>query len=351
MKRLLEQAVRHYYSTERRSSVQQLRADFGEFPPAPLTCEGPASNFEVVRVRSLGIVISELLMLKRTMLGAQSEDQALSPAFIAQVGAGQVAATRTGMDGLNRAPKIVKFIVLTAVYAFAAIRLSMSAFRYRREHSARRGAFYPVQKNESEIIIRSAPHDRAGSSDEPTISHEHIHLLQHYDLEAHSREARSPEILLNEKGAGEPHLLYILQKREVEARLHESVLSFYRVHRRLPMTVPEFVRMLASSKRLGEFVNIALQSTGERIDQEGERYPEREDFMVEQLEFILISSKTPDLSRRFIVEVLSVMYGNLLRYYGDIAASRKLLDEIERPNLYDELYGAQTRAEDQSLQR
>jgi hypothetical protein len=35
------------------------------------------------------------------------------------------------------------------------------------------------------------------------------------------------------------------------------------------------------------------------------------------------------------------MYGNLLRYYGDEAASESYLKDIDRPNFYDELYGLQ----------
>ncbi len=36
------------------------------------------------------------------------------------------------------------------------------------------------------------------------------------------------------------------------------------------------------------------------------------------------------------------MYGNLLKHYGDLVASKSYLEGITRPNLYDELYSAQT---------
>ena len=45
-----------------------------------------------------------------------------------------------------------------------------------------------------------------------------------------------------------------------------------------------------------------------------------------------------ELLLRFITEVLPVMYGNLLRYYGDDVVSSKFLSQISRPNFYDELY-------------
>ena len=50
---------------------------------------------------------------------------------------------------------------------------------------------------------------------------------------------------------------------------------------------------------------------------------------------------TPELTCRFITEVLTVMYGNLLRYYGDETASSAFLFDIARPNLYDVLYDKQ----------
>ncbi|MNR36493.1 hypothetical protein D3C85_1544150 [compost metagenome] len=62
----------------------------------------------------------------------------------------------------------------------------------------------------------------------------------------------------------------------------------------------------------------------------------------EQLAFILLDIKTKELEYRFITEVLSVMYGNLLKYYGDRIASSRYLEGIARPNLYDDLYSAQT---------
>ena len=49
--------------------------------------------------------------------------------------------------------------------------------------------------------------------------------------------------------------------------------------------------------------------------------------------------KTNELAFRYITEVLSVMYGNLLKYYGDDAAGCSYLKDIARPNFYDELYG------------
>ena len=54
-----------------------------------------------------------------------------------------------------------------------------------------------------------------------------------------------------------------------------------------------------------------------------------------EIAIILLSIKNKELQRRFILEALTVMYGNLLDYYGDQGAKERFLAEIKRPNLYD----------------
>lgn len=125
---------------------------------------------------------------------------------------------------------------------------------------------------------------------------------------------------------------------EVEARLHESVLSFYRVYRQLPMTIPIFLGMLAANQQYGELVGLTLESMGVNFDRLDLTFPERGKMSAEQLESLLVYINTPELTCRFITEVLPVMYGNLLSYYGDEDASNTFLQNIVRPNLYDDLY-------------
>lgn len=52
----------------------------------------------------------------------------------------------------------------------------------------------------------------------------------------------------------------------------------------------------------------------------------------------MMAFRTGDLGFRFVTEVLPVMYANLIRYYGDNLLSEKVMSQVRRPNLYDELY-------------
>jgi hypothetical protein len=190
-----------------------------------------------------------------------------------------------------------------------------------------------------QIVVKARGH--LNESEAPTVSHEHIHLLQYRNPESHCRHVRSPQELLTEKGWANAFLLYVLEKIEVEARLHESVLSFYRTYHYLPTTVSGFLGLLASGERIG-LLFIRILESGDVTFQRGQgTYPERDERPVEHLGWVLIAVKTPELQRRFITEVLPVMYGNLLKYYGDDVASRSFLRDIDRPNFYDDLYAAQ----------
>jgi hypothetical protein len=202
------------------------------------------------------------------------------------------------------------------------------------------GLFVPYFKDELQIVVKSQGH--LNKEDAPIISHEHIHLLQYRNPESHSRRVKSPQALLTEEGLADQFTLYILEKMEVEARLHESVLSFYRAHHYLPMTVSGFLGLLAASESIGPQIVSILESEDVTFQRVQGTFPERAKRPVEHLGWILMDIKTPAIQRRFITEVMPVMYGNMLKYYGDDVASCKFLASIDRPNFYDELYAVRS---------
>lgn len=337
--KLLTRLVRPFYSVEKKSSKEQLRDDFGDFPPAPLRCQSLAGEFDVVRTRGIGEIYHDLVMHKRMLQASDSDTQLLSADFMAFLDANYVLDLRSTLDSLSRGSKFGKRVLISLMLGLMLVKKTARAVRYGRKRPNALGCFVPMLKDELEIIIKAGRHRH--KSDAPTVSHEHIHLLQHKNTESHSRHVRSPQDLLSQKGLAEPFLLYLLEKKEVEARLHESVLSYYRTHEQLPVTVSAFLGLLASSQQFGWLVTGILEPLGVPFHRELKTYHEREAMFAEQLEWILIYIKTPELQYRYITEVLPVMYGNLLRYYGDDATSRSFFEDIDRPNFYDDLYGSQ----------
>lgn len=338
---LVKRLARPFFSVERRSRIGQLRDDFGDFPPTPLCCDGISGEFEVVRTRGIGEVWHTLIVQKRMLWGLEPEGQDLSTDVMEYFGAEELRDLRTALNGFGHTARFIKPAAVALMLGVMGVRLTFNMLRSTGQESKGLGCFIPVRRLESEIVVKAGLHARLRRSEEPTISHEHIHLLQYDDSEDRLRHARLPERLLSEKGSSEPFLLYLLQANEVEARLHESVLSFYRVYRRLPVTLPMFLGMLVASEQFGEFIGLTLEGGRVTFDRLEAPYPERGGAYAEQLEFLLLYIDTQELVCRFVTEVMTVMYGNLLRYYGDENASGLFLLDIARPNLYDDLYAKQ----------
>lgn len=134
-------------------------------------------------------------------------------------------------------------------------------------------------------------------------------------------------------------MLISARKKEVEARLHEFILSFYRVNFYIPSTVRGFLGLIAASSQFDWPVYDSFKL--HKIDYEStiNSFTVRDSILTDELLTIFQWIKTDELRLRFLTEVLTVMYGNLLRYYGSIALSQSIIAEIPRPNYYDELYG------------
>lgn len=330
---LLARFFRPYFSVDKKSSQEQLRQDFGEFPPTPLRCESLTGEFNVVRASGIGQIYHELAVQFRVM---DADIESLSTDFLAKFNAKQLHEWHSTFESMG--PRGSRFAKL-AMFGWLLVMRTAKAVRYGTKRPNVRGMFVPYFKDGLQIFVKSQKH--LNESDAYIVSHEHIHLLQHVNPESHCRHVRSPQELLTEEGLTDKFILYVLEKEEVEARLHEAVLSFYRAYHYLPTTVTGFLGLLASSEKIGLLVIGILESGDVTFDREQRKYPERNARPVEQLGWVLADIKTPALQCRYITEVLPVMYGNMFRYYGDNVASGSFHKGIDRPNFYDELYGTQ----------
>lgn len=335
--KMLDRTFRYFYLTEVMASECQLRKDFGDFPPKPLCCDGLTGHFTTVRVRDIGEHIHSAVMIKRLIDGAADVDS-LSPTIRNHI-ADSLANLKffSGPTGLRK--KMLMWIGLGVIFLGSTLKL----IRMTPKGMNSLGFFAPFRREEYEIVIKVRRVAKAGLDAASIISHEHIHLLQHKDkhVMAMSRNVIWPDHQLFTETARAsailPQLKYILERNEVEARLHEVVVSFYRMHKNLPLSTPSFFALLVASKQLGWLVSETLTDANVDFGQVLAVVVERDKMQARDLEIVLLSM--PDeLMLRFITEVLPVMYGNLLKYYGDDVVSRKFLSQISRPNFYDELY-------------
>jgi hypothetical protein len=326
--------IRLLFSVEKRSSQEQLRQDFGGFPPTPLRCESLTGQFDVVRTRGIGQIYHGLVVQSQVL---DAKIESLSTDLVASFGADRLHDLHSVFERLG--PRGTWF-VKRAIFGWMFVVGTVKMIRHGTKRRKVLGFFVPYFKDELQICVMSR--GRLNKDDAPIVSHEHIHLLQYRNPESHCRKVRSPQGLLTDEGLADSFLLYIMEKMEVEARLHESVLSFYRANLYLPTTVSGFLGLLASSETIGLLVISILESRGVTFQRGQGTYPERAMRPVEHLGWILMAIKTPELQCRYITEVMSVMYGNMLKYYGDDVASLKFLSNIDRPNLYDDMYAVQS---------
>jgi hypothetical protein len=379
--KLLARIVRPFYSVEHKTSQQQLLDDFGEFPPTPLSCESLKGEFEIVRIYRIGEIYQKFVFntkLLKTMM--KSDDSEMSAEMLlktitddSEMSAEMLLKTITDdsemsaemsnefnaklnrnseFEGALREMKeqlslikaifsgddsvifkdldessgvhhpiikaLLKALIKIILFGYMPIKMLSIVIKSPLDPT-RLGGFSGLFKNESQVTIQMGNLNKQQRSEVSIISHEHIHLLQHRNNQIHYH-IKSPQDLLKDDLDESfcKHILYVLQKDEIEARLHEIALSFYRVHRHLPLTTTDFLGLFSSSLSL--------------------EYSVRDSLFAEDLKLCLFSIKTKELRYRFVTEVLTVMYGNLLNYYGDPVASENYLKEIPRPNLYDELY-------------
>lgn len=151
---------------------------------------------------------------------------------------------------------------------------------------------------------------------------------------------RYPEIFIYEKYKDSEYMLYLFERVEVEARLHDIIVSFYRAKKELPLEINKFYALLAGSNQFGRLIVTALLPHNIITSNEIQAFKDRDASQSEQFELMLISIKLKSNSMllKYITEVMPIMYGNLISYYGDEKSSFKIMSQIARPNLYDMLY-------------
>lgn len=324
-----------HYSRQIKTSKNLLHEDFGQFPPRPLICNEIDGHIQIITTRGAGGIYHEIVNLRRLLRGFYLGESPLSDTALEFFEKPELQSLRSINASSGR---FVKEATIALILCWTFLLLTLKKFNPKKP-PARYGYFTPIGKIEKNIVILPDQHQKSGRSIASTISHEHIHALQHKKPDGFADKIHNPAYFLEEKHARSPSLLYISQKNEVEARLHEVVLSYFRHHKNLPKTFNEFLGLLVSNDVFGEYARALLSVSGIDFPSGLSEYKTRESIYADEISAVISKAKDEDMSLRFITEVLPVMYGNLLRYYGDEGSSAKYLQEIRRPNLFDELYG------------
>ena len=337
---LISSVINVFYCEERVLSKIQLKNDFGDYPPFPLRGDDLDLEFNIVNVRGVGVIYNLFNIFKK-MLKESEQDTNLNPLLIngasdnTLIELNEVAKAFNELK--NSKHKFVFVFAIAVVSPFVLIKMRKSKFF----DTNCRGFYLPAIGSENQITARLG----SGLMDPlAIISHEHLHFLQRMNNEFQGGGVNNLNFLNSEQANNErfkqlaQFMLYAFERNEVEARLHEIVLSYYRANRELPLTIGGFINLMATCNDFDDWVVSSLSSKEIFIPRDDVRFQVRDQKMAEQLKLMLCFFGDDDLRFRFVSEVLSVMYARLLMYYGDKKSSANFMGEISRPNLYDRMY-------------
>lgn len=343
--------------------MEQLQNDFGEVPPNQLKPSNiHARVFTIKYMNSLEKYIFDVMSsIKLLNYIKKNPNDAYVLMLLKDIG------NKDAMDGLLNVKQSLlqewgKFgilgrilflclSVLAAPFVFIlllynAAKMLINIFRGGDKFEQLGGFHSALPFYREFIYINKNNRDKSGLQVEHIITHEHIHLLQssfraiENDFGQPIKYIRSPNIILGDEHLGDRLTLYWLEKHEVEARLHEVILSIYRMYGELPMSIPAFFNALVMNKEIG----LALKNKSHCFFNDKDSdvfckpYEMRSVYVGQDIFILLGAMRDIDTRIRFALEVLAPMYANLLRYYGDEEASMNFGRQIQRPNLYDKLY-------------
>jgi len=345
-----------FYKKSPTTSRSQLLNDFGDFPPKPLADDLTNRNFDVVYLSGLG---NQYFLMSRFVRGLMGDPEDLIDSELIQFQKEHVESKIKFMStykGLNFFQKaglfVVIFFALPLIFFGMGVYFIGAFYKFSKSKSAGSsvvGFFNPTSQQKSEIAIKPKIIKKSKSILPAIVSHEHIHLLQHNAFMERRKDLRKVEHntnlrkFLTEKFLESESAFYYLELNEVEARLHEVVLSYYRAHGQLPVDYRGFLIMILSCEFLGDHAARVLSEHDIILpESESYNYQMRDVTAAREIAVMFMFFSGGNYPKRFICEALSVMYGNLIIIYGDPMSASEYLKTIINTDFYINLYGVDT---------
>ncbi len=344
---------RKFYFSVKSSSIDQLRADFGEFPPLGVSIGCVRFwSFDIVYASRFGFFVFWLMSFPALVrlawnTGRLNQLEELKESFSSVI----IAFYDSGVAG--KAIFICFFVLLLPAFIFLLpLFFALFAFYnilkvgYGLSEPGVGGYYLPSLDGSNRFLVRMDVYREGGDYLNACIAHEHIHMLQHLNFISTSKSV-TPDIedarlnlILKEKYSKSPSFLYVGKRKEMEARLHEIVLSFYRENHCLPHSLGSFVAMIVlNSDDRGLLMSMFDEGAkGEFMEFGYNSYSTRGSVFGEQFYLFFVAIDSEEKVLRYLLEVLPVMYANLLEYYGDLQASLRFRQLIQGPCLYEQLY-------------
>lgn len=208
------------------------------------------------------------------------------------------------------------------------------------------GYYHSIFGGGREVVLQARKIEKSHVLYDAVLSHEHFHLVQHEVFLERSGSYRDPDcrqklaLFMLPEYAEDDLALYFMSLDEVEPRLHEVVLSFYRKYATLPLNYNGYLNMMLSVEGLGEAIFVVLSGFDDVAVQEpNEYFALRESSAGSEIGLSIRFLSDAQIIKRFFCEALAVIYGNLLMVYGGSELANRYLSTVKDHNLYYEMYG------------
>jgi hypothetical protein len=343
-------------------SETQLAVDFGHYPPKPLQPKKLNNQFDVLYMGS----VSRIFYAARLLIHVLTDKSAIDHPDFKEARKSILKLKdrrRALITQLNSTPFYISWILLVGFlvcFSPLLVLLCLAIFVFflidfiRGRPFKGLGHAFDLPNWPTQVVVFPNPFKRnnykkSEISVDGIISHEHIHLMQYIYF-----SERSTGKFVGENGDFLKSLLssperdfdfcsYYFLPNEMEARLHEVILSYYRKYKELPLNFCGFVHILVGSINPMGFVYLSKLAARlvetEKFEPSSlvaRRFEVRCGLAEFEIGFAIMKLADPV---KYMREVLPVMYGNLLILYGDINRAEKYFETLGPCELYTKLYG------------
>lgn len=333
-----------YFKKNRFTNRELLAKDFGEFPPRPLSVlEEPEYTIKIKLCNRVQYIIGDMVAAFnwRNIVAFEEFKTAVD-----------------SIKSINLIGKIVLILLLPVIIPFLLLRVLFirtlwssvinSIKILNRIFDKGYGHVNPIYGHYKIIIKKNKSYIKNQSENlfDCIVTHEFTHVMQQHDrLSQNNPHVLKDSQKCNLHGVVESQyynderIKYLYEPNELEARLHEIIVSGYPKHESLPLTKEGFFDYIMHNQSvLYSFSDKSAIIDGLDINGLDQLYEVRSEIIYIDIYDIFKVMVDDEMRKRFILEVLLPLYSNLLRYYGDQDSSLKILNCCDQTGLYKSIY-------------
>jgi len=354
------------------SSWQQFEKDFGEFPPIGIKAREDLKSeyFYIIKMtfkNNLKTSISEGIFLLKCFFSGDSKAPLIKDRQV-KIQAEKLRKSKKEFLNIIRsifadfkskslieqsgsiARAALLFVLLPFVFIFIfvfVLKVFLSIFlkSFKKSNNAF-GYMLNLEKYDNIVYVNQEKIINNGVSYDEIVTHEHMHIRQEVNYKSYpvptlySYDDVISHDFIVKKFRNSKNINYLMTRRELEVRINELLVCYYRKTKVIPLSYLEFLKMLLSFNFIHRMVEVECPKVLDEVENEKRDFTEaRSIYTVSDVFDVLLMLQGAIYLERFIKEVLPVMYCHLLFYYSDEKACLNFYKTIPCVNMFEEIYG------------